>query len=126
MRRASTSHATAVDVFIKARSRIIATILPTSSSVLAEISRVEIRLHHKFSMGTKQAVWELLHNERYAQFQYHCMLLTASAKSPAASEKAEMTLGVIILLEGSLILFSSTSIGSSVVVSALRRLTSSM
>jgi hypothetical protein len=37
-----------------------------------------------------------------------------------------MTLGVIILLEGSLILFSSTSIGSSVVVSALRRLTSSM
>ncbi len=50
---------------------------------------------------------------------------TASTRSPATSVYAEITLGVIILLVGSLILSRSTSRGSRVSVRMRRRLMSS-
>jgi hypothetical protein len=51
---------------------------------------------------------------------------TASTRSPAALAYAEMTLGVIILLVGSLILSWSTSRGSRVTVRMRKRLMSSV
>jgi hypothetical protein len=59
----------------------------------------------------------------------HCLgegVHTASTRSPAALVYAVMTLGVIILLVGSLILPGSTSRGSRVTVRMRRRLMSSV
>jgi hypothetical protein len=102
----------------------------TSPAILPIVRSVAVGFAHEVATSAKEAVWQLPAQTKWSAHNTSDLPVregrTASTRSPAAAIYAETTLGVIILLVGSFMLFGSTSRGSSVDVRMRRRLISSV